>query len=109
MFKDIIFHCYSINCLKMDNVKISELQPLTDRQFEVLRFLHDYFSENRFMPTRREIASFLELNSLNVSPYLSALEKKGYLVKKGERLRRNLELTQNAYEKLNLSKSSSEK
>lgn len=86
---------------------LSELQPLTDRQLSVLQFLHEYFSKNRCMPTRREIAEFLELKSLNVAPYLSALEKKGYVTKKGERLRRNLELTQNAYEKLNLLSKSS--
>jgi DNA-binding MarR family transcriptional regulator len=54
------------------------------------------------MPTRREIASFLELKSDNATPYLSALEKKGYLKRGGERVRRNLELTETAYEKLEL-------
>jgi DNA-binding MarR family transcriptional regulator len=81
---------------------VTQLPFLTDRQMSLLQFLHSYFQDHRYMPTRREIASFLELKSDNATPYLSALEKKGYLKRSGERVRRNLELTETAYEKLEL-------
>ena len=81
---------------------VKQLPFLTERQMSLLHFLHSYLQDHRYMPTRREIATFLELKSDNASPYLSALEKKGYLTRSGERMRRNLELTQAAYEKLEL-------
>ena len=81
---------------------VKQLPFLTERQMSLLHFLHSYLQDHRYMPTRREIASFLELKSDNATPYLNALEKKGYLTRSGERLRRNLELTQAAYEKLEL-------
>lgn len=89
-----------ITTSKLEVVK--QLPFLTERQMALLHFLHSYLQDHRYMPTRREIATFLELKSDNASPYLSALEKKGYLTRSGERIRRNLELTQAAYEKLEL-------
>lgn len=81
--------------------KVQQLPFLTERQTSVLRFLYDYMGQHRYMPTRREVAQFLKLKSNNASAYLSPLEKKGYLVR-SEHTRRNLELTDLAYEKLNL-------
>ncbi|UIJ77575.1 MULTISPECIES: LexA family protein [unclassified Acinetobacter] len=81
---------------------VKQLPFLTDRQMSLLQFLHSYLRDHRYMPTRREVANFLELKSDNATPYLVALEKKGYLKRNGERVRRNLELTPTAYEKLEL-------
>lgn len=89
---------------------VKQLPFLTDRQMSLLQFLHSYLLDHRYMPTRREVADFLELKSDNATPYLAALEKKGYLKRNGERVRRNLELTPTAYEKLELeSENDSEK
>jgi DNA-binding MarR family transcriptional regulator len=81
--------------------KVQQLPFLTDKQTSVLKFLYSYMSEYRYMPTRREVAKFLELKSDNATAYLAPLEKKGYLKRSGH-TRRNLELTDIAYEKLNL-------
>ena len=80
--------------------QIKQFPFLTDRQSSLLKYLYQFLSENRYMPTRREVAKFLELNSDNSTPYLSALEKKGYLSKLDTRTKRNLVLTKLAYEKL---------
>lgn len=89
---------------------VKQLPFLTDRQMSLLQFLHSYLLDHRYMPTRREVANFLDLKSDNATPYLVALEKKGYLKRNGERVRRNLELTPTAYEKLELeSENDSEK
>ena len=80
--------------------EIKQFPFLTDKQASVLRFLYDYLKENRYMPTRREVAQFLELKSDNSTAYLNALEKKGYLSRSEERTKRNLLLTPLAYEKL---------
>ena len=81
---------------------IGQLPILTDRQLSLLTYLYKYLNENRYMPTRREIAQHLDLNSDNSTPYVNALIKKGYLQKTGERARRNIVLTEAAYEKLSL-------
>ena len=80
---------------------IGQLPILTDRQLSLLAYLYKYLNENRYMPTRREIAQYLDLNSDNSTPYVNALIK-GYLQKTGERARRNIVLTEAAYEKLSL-------
>ena len=84
----------------MQHVEIQQLPFLTERQCELFQFLYDYLLEHRYMPTRREVAQYLCLKSDNSTPYLQALEKKGYLVR-GERTKRNLQLTELAYKKLN--------
>lgn len=57
-------------------------------------------NENRYMPTRKEISQHLQINSDNCTPYVDALVKKGYVRKTGDRTRRNILLTERAYEKL---------
>ena len=47
---------------------VTQLPFLTDRQMSLLQFLHSYLQDPRYMPTRREIASFLELKSDNATP-----------------------------------------
>lgn len=84
--------------------QIKQFPFLTDRQASLLKYLYNFLSENRYMPTRREVAKFLDLKSDNSTPYLSALEKKGYLSKMETRTQRNLVLTELAYEKLSFDK-----
>ena len=67
---------------------IGQLPILTDRQLSLLTYLYKYLNENRYMPTRREIAQHLDLNSDNSTPYVNALIK--------------IVLTEAAYEKLSL-------
>lgn len=67
---------------------VTQLPFLTDRQMSLLQFLHSYLQDHRYMPTRREIASFLELKSDNATPYLECFRKERYLKKSGERVRK---------------------
>lgn len=56
------------------------MQPLTDRQQQVLSFVTSYVNSNGYPPSQREIASHLGVSSnLGVMKHLDALEKKGYL------------------------------
>ena len=84
---------------------VKQLPILTDRQYLLLEFLKEYRVKNRYMPTHREVATFLDIKSANATAYLTALEKKGYLRRIADRVRRNLELTPAAYEKLSLQES----
>lgn len=53
---------------------------LTDRQEEILRFIHDFKEENGYPPTLREIGKKFGISStFGVKRHLDALVKKGYL------------------------------
>lgn len=51
----------------------------TKRQEEVLEFIKDYLSENKFPPTIREIANHFEISVKGAYDHIKALEKKGYI------------------------------
>lgn len=56
------------------------MNPLTDRQQQVLSFVTSYIDNNGYPPSQREIANHLGISSnLGVMKHLDALEKKGYL------------------------------
>jgi len=62
--------------------------PLTERQKAVLEFVVDYIRVHRFPPTVREIGRALGIRSTNgVSDHLKALERKGYLERRGMKSR----------------------
>lgn len=55
---------------------------LTDRQFEVLKFIADQIEECGYPPTIREIGEALDIRSTNgVNDHLKALERKGFLTR----------------------------
>ncbi len=56
------------------------MQPLTERQQQVLSFITSYLASKGYPPSQREIARHLGVSSnLGVMKHLDALEKKGYL------------------------------
>jgi len=53
---------------------------LTDRQAQVLAFIHSYIAAHNFAPTMREIGKHMGIRSTNgVNDHLRALERKGVL------------------------------
>jgi len=56
--------------------------PLTDRQSEVLAFIHQYIGKAGYPPTLREISKQLKINGLHaVKKHLLALEREGRLTR----------------------------
>ena len=78
------------------------LPPLTDKQAQCLKFIHDYFRAHRYYPTQREVAEAMNLQSSTAETYLEPLRRKGYLHKRAKRQRRNIRLTPKARQKLGL-------
>ncbi len=77
------------------------LPTLTRRQLEVLAFLNRYFHSYRDYPTQREIADYFSISQNAAALHLAALCKKKYVLRlPGER--RNIRLTDIAFEKLRL-------
>lgn len=55
-------------------------KQLTERQEQILSFIHEYRNKNGFPPTLREIGKKFDIAStFGVKRHLEALEKKGYL------------------------------
>jgi REP element-mobilizing transposase RayT len=64
------------------------MEPLTERQQQVLEFVEDHVRRNGFPPTLREIGTALGLPNVNaVRGHVEALEKKGYLAKDPDKAR----------------------
>lgn len=78
------------------------LPPLTEKQAQCLRFIHEYFAEHRYYPTQREVAEAMNLQSSTAETFLEPLRRKGYLHRKVRRQRRNIRLTPKARQKLEL-------
>jgi repressor LexA len=55
---------------------------LTDRQQEILDFIHKYAESNGFPPSIREIGGHFGIYPATVQDHISALERKGFLRKK---------------------------
>lgn len=56
------------------------MQPLTERQEMILKFIRESIRERGYPPTLREIGAYMGIRSTNgVSDHLRALERKGYL------------------------------
>lgn len=61
------------------------MEPLTRRQKEILDYIRSFIDENGYAPSFREIAYYFELSSVStVAEYISILEEKGYLTKRGD-------------------------
>jgi DNA-binding MarR family transcriptional regulator len=77
------------------------LPPVTEKQGKCLRFILDYFLENRFYPTQRELATAMSVRSNTAEMYLQPLEQKGYLQREPGK-QRNIRLTPDGLERLKL-------
>jgi repressor LexA len=55
---------------------------LTERQQEILDFIHNYSESNGFPPSIREIGGHFGIYPATVQDHISALERKGFLRKK---------------------------
>lgn len=77
------------------------LPPVTEKQGKCLEFILNYFLENRFYPTQREVALAMGVKSNTAEMYIQPLESKGYLMRKPGR-QRNIRLTPDALERLKL-------
>lgn len=78
-------------------------EQLTERQELILKFVEQYTATHHFPPTLREIADHHGLSSLNgVKKHLSALAKKGHLIRKAG-ARRALHTTRAASQRESLS------
>ena len=64
------------------------LPPVTEKQGRCLEFILNYFLENRYYPTQREVAEAMKVRSNTAEMYLQPLEHKGYLVREPGRQRR---------------------
>lgn len=72
------------------------MQNLTDRQRDILQFIHRSVEDGGYPPTIREIGEAFGIRSTNgVNDHLKALEKKGY-VSRGDKKSRALTLTERA-------------
>ncbi|MCX5647938.1 MAG: transcriptional repressor LexA [Planctomycetota bacterium] len=54
---------------------------LTPKQFQIVRFLQDYWVEHEYAPTMREIADHLGVSRPTVFEHIEALEKKKVLTR----------------------------
>jgi repressor LexA len=69
------------------------MKGLSNRQEAILRFIKEFYQENHFPPTIREIQERCRITSTSVVDYnLKALEEKGYL-RRNKKISRGLELT----------------
>ncbi|MDO5295440.1 MAG: hypothetical protein Q4F00_02200 [bacterium] len=58
----------------------SKIQSLTERQAEILRYVHAYISERGFAPSIREIGDAVQLSSSStVHSHLNSLIEKGFI------------------------------
>lgn len=76
-----------------DDISPKALPPLTEKQAQCLKFIHDYFLEHGLYPTQREVADAMNLQSSTAETYLDPLRRKGYLHRRARKQRRNIRLT----------------
>lgn len=77
------------------------LPPVTEKQGKCLEFILNFFLENRYYPTQREVAHAMGVRSNTAEMYIQPLESKGYLAREPGR-QRNIRLTQDGLERLKL-------
>lgn len=64
------------------------LQPLTDRQWEVLDYIRAFQGGRGYMPTFRDLMSHFGMTSTNaITGHLKKLEKKGYITRDPDKAR----------------------
>ncbi len=55
------------------------MKDLTERQEKVLKYLEQYYRENGYPPTIREVGDSFEITAKGAYDHIHALEKKGYI------------------------------
>ena len=72
------------------------MTELTDKQKDILKFLREFMNENGYPPTVKEImAQFNFASPTAVTTHLTALEKKGFVKKNGNRARGSVPINGN--------------
>lgn len=69
------------------------MKPPTDRQMAIAETMLRYHEAHGEWPTQREVADEIGLNTTNMSPYFSALIKKGIAEKLPDKVKRSVALT----------------
>jgi DNA-binding MarR family transcriptional regulator len=69
------------------------LPVLSAQQATAVRFIWTYFQAHQHYPTVREIGDAMGLKGRNASPYVMALEKKGFVRREVGLSTRNIRLT----------------
>ena len=71
------------------------MQPTaTPRQLEILRLIRDYRRQHGYSPTMQEIGDSLHLSKVTVFEHVSALEKKGLLLRGAKHHARSLRVNE---------------
>jgi len=78
---------------------LKPVEPLTERQFECLAFIYEYFMTHKYYPTQKEIAEALKIKSNVAVVFTDPLQRKGHLYVEPGR-HRNIRLTAQALELL---------
>lgn len=87
--------------LAPDALKV--LPALTEKQAKCLEFILNFFADNRFYPTQREVAEAMDIKSTTAEMYLKPLVQKGYLEREpGKKRRRNIRLTGDGLKRLQI-------
>ena len=73
-------------------------RPPTERQLQIATIMLRHFDEHGQWPTQREVADEMGLNTTNMSPYFTALVKKGVAEKIPDRQRRNIKISKEGEE-----------
>lgn len=79
---------------------------LSDRQYECLKFVYHYAVDRRDYPLGPEIAEAMGITKQAVTPLITSLVKKGYLIRDRSYVQRNIRLTPAAVEKMSLEEGS---
>lgn len=67
--------------------------PLTEREEDIFAYILGYVVDNRFSPTRQEIADRFEITPQGVQKFIQSLEDKGRIItvkSNGKRIARNI-------------------
>jgi Mn-dependent DtxR family transcriptional regulator len=82
-------------------VRINPLPKVTKRQTECLRYIAGFLMQHNDYPTQREIAVAMGIRSNTAYAFTEPLRKKGYIIITTKIGKRNIRLTDQAYEILN--------
>jgi repressor LexA len=69
------------------------METVTPRQLEILRFIRDFRLNNGYSPTMQEIGDHLDLTKVTVFEHVGSLERKGLLLRGGKHKARSLQVS----------------
>lgn len=56
---------------------VTKKLPITEKENDILAFIYGYMDENKYSPTRREIAEKFKMSTQAVDYFIQQLEEKG--------------------------------